>query len=400
MAPVTPTPRDCLPTDVDNAILVGRVWREAPSAGPSVVALRGGELIDLGAYAPTMSDLLDADDPARIAAEAPGESLGPVEDWLAHASTQPPATEHLLAPVDLAAVKAAGVTFATSLLERVIEEQAGGDPARADSVRHQLQASIGSDLSKITPGSDAAATLKRTLIENGHWSQYLEVGIGPDAEIFTKCQPMASVGFGATVGVHPDSVWNNPEPEIVLAADARGNVRGATLGNDVNLRDFEGRSALLLSKAKDNNGSSAIGPFLRLFDEQFTLDDVRTAQVNLTIEGRDDGFRLEDRSDMTKISRDPLDLIEQTAGANHQFPDGFVLFLGTLFSPSTDRDQAGAGFTHHPDDQVTIHTPRLGALVNRVSHSNAIPPWNFGIRALYHHLAQRGYAPVGGPTAT
>src|SRR5690606_27366505 len=105
----------------------------------------------------------------------------------------------------------------------------------------------------------------------GVWSQYLEVAIGKDAEIFTKTQPMASVGFGAQIGIHPESHWNNPEPEVVLAVARTGKIRGATLGNDVNLRDYEGRSALLLGEAKDQNASCAIGPFIRLFDETFSL---------------------------------------------------------------------------------------------------------------------------------
>ncbi|WP_423821104.1 aldehyde dehydrogenase family protein [Salinisphaera sp. SPP-AMP-43] len=384
---------DCLPEDLEQAVLVGRVWRSAPVEGPALVTVRRGELIDISAQAPTMADLLDRDDVAEIVASAPGEALGQVRDWLAQ-SLETETGDRLLAPVDLQAVKACGVTFAVSLLERVIEEQAGGDPAKAADVRAQLHELIGHDLSQITPGSQAAMDLKAALVERGAWSQYLEVGIGPDAEVFSKCQPMASVGFGAEVGLHPSSAWNNPEPEIVLAVDATGRTRGATLGNDVNLRDLEGRSALLLSKAKDNNGSSSIGPFIRLFDEHFTIDDVRRARVRLIIEGEDDGFRLDAASDMREISRDPLDLVTQAHGAHHQYPDGFVLYLGTMFSPTADRDGEGQGFTHHVGDRVTIGTPRLGALINRVNRSDAIAPWTFGVRRLMQHLARRsGIAP-------
>lgn len=390
---------ECLPEDLDRAILVGRVWRNAPVDGPAIVAVRNGDLVDISQHVQTMADLLDHPDLMTLATQATGEPLGRVRDWLAQ-SLETESGERLLAPIDVQAVKACGVTFAVSLLERVIEEQAGGDPAKAAEVRGQLHDLIGQDLSQITPGSEAAMELKTALVERGAWSQYLEVGIGPDAEVFSKCQPMASIGFGAQVGLNPKSAWNNPEPEIVLAVDSSGTVRGATLGNDVNLRDLEGRSALLLSKAKDNNGSSSIGPFIRLFDDHFTVDDVRDAHVRLIIEG-DDEFRLDDASDMRQISRDPLDLVSQAHGSHHQYPDGFVLFLGTMFSPTADRDGQGQGFTHHVGDRVTIRTPRLGALVNRVNYSDAIAPWTFGVRRLYQHLTRRQQAaPSTYPSST
>ena len=379
-----------LPHDLDRALMVGRVWREG--IGPAVVAVRGGRVFDITCRAATVADLFECDDPAAIVRGAEGEALGSASVLL-HAAAQGLAAAgglRLLAPCDLQAIKACGVTFAVSLLERVIEEQAKGDPGRAAELRQQLQASIGTDLSNLVPGSEAARQLKAELLERGLWSQYMEVGIGPDAEVFTKSQPMSAVGHGADVGLHPSSQWNNPEPEIVLAVNSRGRVIGATLGNDVNLRDIEGRSALLLGKAKDNNGSCAIGPFIRLFEDGFSMDTLRGAEVGMLIEGLDDGFELAGASRMREISRDPLDLVSQTCGAHHQYPDGFMLFLGTMFSPIKDRDAAGKGFSHHDGDRVSISTPSLGTLVNTVRRSDEIEPWTFGVRALYKNLAQRG----------
>ncbi|BBU32827.1 hypothetical protein BTHE68_65610 (plasmid) [Burkholderia sp. THE68] len=380
----------CLPEDFADAVLIGRVWRPAPVNGPAVVAVRGGEVFDITRAAPTTADLFDSADALEIARNAEGEHLGGVQDLLQATLDASADGPRLLAPCDVQAVKACGVTFAVSLLERVIEEQAGGDASRAQEVRDTINKLIGADLSQIKPGSESAAKLKAELERRGAWSQYMEVGIGPDAEVFSKSQPMSSVGFGADVGLYPTSQWNNPEPEIVLAVNARGEIVGATLGNDVNLRDIEGRSALLLGKAKDNNASCAIGPFVRLFDERFTLDSVRGTSVSLRIEGADDGFVLEGVSHMSEISRDPADLVTQTHGAHHQYPDGFMLFLGTMFSPIKDRDTAGGGFTHHLGDVVTISTPSLGALVNTVRLSTEIEPWTFGVRALYRSLATRG----------
>ncbi|MBN3858718.1 fumarylacetoacetate hydrolase family protein [Paraburkholderia sp. Ac-20340] len=388
-----------LPVDLDDALLVGRVWRrDGAHEGPGVIVVRGGQVFDITRTVATTADLFDRADAVEIARHAPGELIGDVKDLLAASlpGVQKESTRaHLLAPCDVQAIKACGVTFAVSLLERVIEEQAGGDRAKAAQVRETITALIGTDLSAIEPGSDAAMRLKAELQRRGAWSQYLEVGIGTDAEVFSKSQPMSAVGFGADVGLLRASAWNNPEPEIVLAVNARGETVGATLGNDVNLRDIEGRSALLLGKCKDNNGSCAIGPFVRLFDGRFTMDSVRAASVSLRVEGADDHFVLDGVSHMREISRDPLQLVAQTCGTHHQYPDGFMLFLGTMFSPIQDRDAPGSGFTHHIGDVVTISAPQLGALVNTVKLSDEIAPWTFGVRALYANLAARGIA-VGG----
>ena len=384
---------DYLPHDLEQATLVGRVWRAtANGEGPSVVVVRNGVVFDITQAMPTVADLFEHPDALAFARHASGEALGRVEALIERSITADRAgnAPTLLAPNDLQAIKACGVTFAVSLIERVIEEQAGGDPAKARDVRESIIGAVGSDLSKIKPGSDAAMRLKAELQRRDAWSQYMEVGIGPDAEVFSKSQPMSAVGFGTDVGLHPASRWNTPEPEIVLAVNSGGHVVGAALGNDVNLRDIEGRSALLLGKCKDNNGSCAIGPFVRLFDEHFTIDTIRTTQVSLRVEGADDGFVLEGVSHMREISRDPLDLVTQTWGRHHQYPDGFMLFLGTMFSPIKDRDAPGAGFTHHLGDRVTISAPPLGALVNTVRLSTEIAPWTFGVRALYRNLAARG----------
>ena len=374
----------------ESGSLVGRVWRN-DLGGPALVTVRGSHLIDITSREfPTMRDLLEADDPAALVSGRDGEDLGPLED-IAAVSIEPTAdTElRLLAPCDLQAVKACGVTFARSMIERVIEERAAGDPSRAQEIRKRVAAIIGDSLRNLIPGSEEAIKVKSALIEEGLWSQYLEVGIGPDAEVFSKAQPMSSVGWGASVGLHPISHWNNPEPEIVLAVDSKGRVKGATLGNDVNLRDVEGRSALLLGKAKDNNASSAIGPFIRLFDAGFGTDDVRRAELELVVEGTD-GFVLKGQSSMKEISRDPLDLVRQTVGGHHQYPDGFMLYLGTLFAPVEDRDVAGEGFTHKTGDIVSISTPALGTLMNVVRLATECPPWTFGAAALMKNLAGRG----------
>jgi fumarylacetoacetate (FAA) hydrolase family protein len=353
------------------------------------VLVRDGRIEDVSRIAPTTADLMNAFAPG--AAIPRGEDLGPLEALDARAvwENRDGAAARLLAPVDLQVLKAAGVTFAVSTLERVIEERARGDAAEALKIREQLSASMGGDLRGVDPGSEGAARLKQTLIADGLWSQYLEVAIGPDAEIFTKGPTLSSVGWGDHVGVRNDSHWNNPEPEIVLLCDGAGRIRGASLGNDVNLRDFEGRSALLLSKAKDNNASCAIGPFFRLFDDGFSLDDIRSAEVTLKITGRDN-FVLDGHSNMGLISRDPAALAGQAFGKQHQYPDGFVLFLGTMFAPIQDRDAAGQGFTHKVGDRVRVATPRLGVLENEVTTCDLAEPWTFGVSALIRNLAGRG----------
>jgi fumarylacetoacetate (FAA) hydrolase family protein len=377
---------ECLPADWPAAMLLGRIDF---GAGPTPVLVRAGRVADMSRVAPTVADLLNNFPPGS---ELPaGVDLGPLQEmnfcpaWATAANAAP----RLLTPVDLQCIKAAGVTFATSTLERVIEERARGDLAVAEQIRAALAERIGGDLQSVRPGTAAAARLKSALIADGLWSQYLEVAIGPDAEVFTKAPILAAVGWGDYVGVRADSHWNNPEPEVVMLCDASGRARGAALGNDVNLRDFEGRSALLLGKAKDNNASCAIGPMVRLFDHDFDLDQIRNSIIKLEIHGND-GFILRGASSMNQISRDPDELIAQTIGKHHQYPDGFALFLGTMFAPIQDRDAPGHGFTHKSGDRVRVSTPCLGVLENTVTHCDLAPAWQFGVSALMRNLAQRG----------
>ncbi len=375
-------------SNVDGCF-IGRVW--VPELGPILVVLRGDEIFNITSReAPTMRDLLEMDDPASYVMGVTGQQLANLSDLEEESiiAQNDPSKRHLLAPNDLQSVKAAGVTFARSMVERVIEERAAGDPQAADAIRSRIGDLMGSSLSNITPGSDEAEKVKHALIKEGLWSQYLEVGIGPDAEVFSKAQILSAVGWGAPVGLHPKSVWNNPEPEIVLAVNSKGIIKGATIGNDVNLRDFEGRSALLLSKAKDNNASASIGPFIRLFDNSYSMADVRSAELAMTVTGND-GFVLKGQSLMSEISRDPTDIVAQTVNENHQYPDGLMLYLGTLFAPTEDRDMPGEGFTHKVGDRVKISATGLGSLTNDVRKCGDCAPWTFGPSALMRNLAAR-----------
>ncbi len=380
--------RSCLPEDFATGTFAARIMTPE---GPCVAGFIGGAAFDMTCAFGTMSRWMEEEQPAA-AIRPRGAPMALDLDALitnsAH-DARDPAKPWLLSPIDLQAVKAAGVTYVRSMLERVIEERCRGDASRAEAVRAEVRAIIGDDLANLVPGSAEAMRVKEALVAKGWWSQYLEVGIGPDAEIFTKCPPMATVGVGSKIGVHPNSHWSNPEPEAVMVVNSRGRIQGATLGNDVNLRDVEGRSALLLGRAKDNNASAALGPMIRLFDEGFSIEDIRRAEVALTISGRD-GFTLDERGAAGSISRDPTDLVAQMIGAHHQYPDGAVLYLGTPFSPTKDRGAAGMGFTHKEGDVVRIASARLGALVNEVDRTDECPPWAFGTGALFASLMRRG----------
>jgi fumarylacetoacetate (FAA) hydrolase family protein len=390
MTPWFGTAAEALPDDAADSVLIGRIWDPA-AAGPSPVVVRDGDVIDISSHVPTVRDLCELPEPATVAAGLGGRRVGTVDEVLGNTGAAERDHERpwLLAPVDLQALKAAGVTFAVSMIERVIEERARGDLTLAADIRSRMLAGVGADFHDLSPGSEEAGRLKDLLVAEGAWSQYLEVGIGPDAEIFTKGQVLSAVGTAVPVGVLATSTWNNPEPEVALVVQSSGRIVGATLGNDVNLRDVEGRSALLLPMAKDNNASCALGPFIRLFDERFGLDDVRELEVHLGIDGSD-GFRLDAVSEMSRISRDPEALVRQLIGPHHHYPDGAVLMLGTMFAPIQDRDRPGEGFTHKLDDVVRIGSPALGTLVNRVRHAEDCAPWDFGIRALMGNLVGRG----------
>lgn len=384
-----------MPDDAQRASLIGRAWVPGRPGGPSPVFLADAKAWDLSSVVPTVSELLNLRDPVKVARDAVASGwarpIGLITELVAnsHADRRDAAKPYLLTPCDLQALRACGVTFVSSMLERVIEEYAQGDLDKADEVRRSIGEEIGAEIRTVRPGSPEAARAKESLIKRNLWSPYLEVGIGPDAEVFNKSQPMSAVGLGAEIGVRADSSWNNPEPEVVLAINRAGDVIGATLGNDVNLRDFEGRSALLLGKAKDNNASCAIGPFIRLFDRQYGIDDLRKTHIHIDISGPE-GYELSGDSDLANISRDPLDLASQAVNRTHQYPDGTMLFLGTQFAPVQDRDQPGKGFTHKVGDVVSIRAQRLGALVNRVNHCDKVAPWTFGVNDLMRNLAARG----------
>ena len=384
-----------LPLDAERATLVGRAWVPGRVAGPSPVVIAGGRAYDLAHVVPTVSELLNGRDPVKMVREAVksgwARAMGEVAELISnsHADRRDPRKPYLLVPCDLQALRACGVTFIASMLERVIEEHAKGDPLKAEEIRSSIGAEIGAELKSVKPGSPEAMRLKESLIRRNLWSQYLEVGIGPDAEVFNKSQPLSAVGVGAEIGIRADSSWNNPEPEVVLAINRAGMVVGAALGNDVNLRDFEGRSALLLGKAKDNNASCAIGPFIRLFDERYGIDDLRKTRIHIEVLGPE-GYQLSGESNLAGISRDPLDLASQAVNRTHQYPDGTMLFLGTQFAPTKDRGEKGKGFTHRLGDIVSIRADTLGMLVNRVGHCDKVAPWTFGINDLMRNLAARG----------
>jgi len=383
------TARQILPLDADAALLVGRVW-DPESGGPRVVSVRGEAVFDHTPEVATVSELMDLEDPSQLLASTRTAPKWELAELVNASLAQDGERAHLLSPIDLQVVKACGVTFVDSMIERVIEERCSGDFQQAAAVRESVLGVLGADIASVQPGSAQARQVKEVLTAQGMWSQYLEVGLGPDPEVFTKAPVLASVGFGARIGIPSFSSWNNPEPELVLVVDSRGRVRGATLGNDVNLRDVEGRSALLLGMAKDNNASCAIGPFIRLFHGGFNLENLRNEDITLTVQGTD-GYRLEGQNSLARISRPFEELVGAAFGKHHQYPDGFALFTGTLFAPTQDREVEGMGFTHKPGDTVTISSSCLGSLVNTTGTTEDLPPWTFGIRDLANYLSRLRY---------
>ena len=388
------TVKNMLPTDWRQSVLVGRIWLPGPNGGPTPVVLFGGSLYDVSRFFSTTSELLNTSNPLRairLAVEAGAPEVPQLSQIISNSDYRVRAEQYpyFLCPIDLQAIKAAGVTFVSSMVERVIEEHAKGDLKAAEAIRNRIGQEIGGSIKNIVPGSSAASKLKKSLQARGLWSQYLEVGIGPDAEVFTKAQPLSAVGSGAQIGIRADSKWNNPEPELVLVVNRAGTVVGATLGNDVNLRDFEGRSALLLGKAKDNNASCAIGPFVRIFDRSFSVGQALRSKIRVSVDGMD-GFKLRGSSDVSQISRSPMEIIKQTINRTHQYPDGVVVFLGTQFAPTKDRGEKGKGFSHKVGDVVRIGSDQLGVLVNEVAQSNKVTPWTYGIADLMRNLASRG----------
>lgn len=400
-----------LPADWKEGSFIGRVWRsDIQPEGPSVVALdKDGYLVDITTSFPTVSKLCNQEDPAAAMREAlernKGNRIGRFSEILANTPlhAQKKGKPYLISPADLQAVKAAGVTFADSLIERSVEKLAGGDPAKADNIRKDIHAVIRGkmglaetdeiDLSKMKPGSPQALELRDYLIDKGLQKSYLEVGLGPDAEIFTKAQPMATVGHGAHAGVHPGSKWNNPEPEVVMVAGKSGKAVGAALGNDVNCRDIEGESELKLGECKDQNASATMGPLIRLFDKSFTLDDVRTMDVGLEVSNAEDGYKVDAVSSMSKISRDPQNELLAQTFAHHQYPDGALLYCGTMFAAAMvprDKEHPEKGFTHKYGDVVTITSSKLGSVTNVMQSADLCPKWEVGAGALMENLAERG----------
>jgi len=496
-----------LPKDWKEGTFVGRVWR-ADVNGPSVVKLDNeGYLVDITTSFPTVSALCEQENPAEAVKAVTGERIGKLSDILATTArhTKKDDKPYLLSPIDLHAVKAAGVTFAESLVERVVEKMAGGDRDKALGIRIGVLSDIATILKKdgalqtlavlrqrydalqgqadngealrtlgvevaqlrsesinfkeTPPGSKPALQIRDLLIMKfaafkideavhkyanddpaaaelvraqltrrfkqvtdavnsgkeegfsdatlkeirdflsglgtGAGKSYIEVGLGPKAEIFTKAQPMSSVGHGADAGYLEESKWNNPEPEVVLVTNSRKEIVGAALGNDVNHRDIEGMSELLLGECKDQNASCAVGPFIRLIDKtSFKQEDIDTMKVEVHVKGTD-GFELYSDSSMEKISRKPEELVNQMF-KQHQYPDGAVLFCGTMFSPVKDRDEPTKGFTHKVGDHVTIRSDKLGSLTNRMDYTQNVEPWIYGVGKLMQNLAERGVFAVKG----
>jgi len=380
------TAAQVLPSDGYAGTLVGRALFPGVFPGPCVVAIREDGVHNISGTVPTMAQLLNAPNPLATLQRALRNCvyLGPLESLLENStpSTHDPLKPYLLTPIDLQAVKAVGLTFVNGLLQRFADDNGGAATVA------KMEKAAGVALGKILPGSEEAARLRTALMEDGLWNDTLEVGFGPDVELFTKAQPLSAVGTGAEIAVLPTSKQTFAEPEVVLMLNADGKICGATLGCDMTARDVEARSLLLLGRAKDQNATCAVGPFIRLFDQTFSLPNVQGMNLTYAFEGADDAV-FTDTGSMDQIGRGLITLARQVVNEHHGYPDGVALFTGCMFKAPSSRGASDTPFTHQVGDVVIIKASPLGTLINRVNTTDKVRPWSFGMSDLMANLANR-----------